>query len=633
MATEYPKGCLSCNEQEIRTLLLARGVDINRFQAVPTPRHQWSDISVCGDCGQAWLILPQVLPTACAAGTFSLHPAETTMKSDEDEKIDTAIVEQALAEVERASLVCTECGLDRSCMECSLVPKTDLRAHVRLLCSTLVRRQAEMTVMRERLSRERTVSDHRNAVIRSGDHYFACVQDYVRWIWSEPRDVRDPKDTRGRMRDAAEHYRTTRHDLDVRLSRAASVPMTDSNRVAVLVEALHRIRYAKEEGNTLVDMVQKLSNIVGADPAADDEFLQAVRDEQRVAFLEGLKTLGVPVKYYEPRPGPPPHVVLQVDGEIVDPTEYRRYEDEAAAANAIVILAHTALSPFAAHATRMEKNCVDGRSQMPDTAEPVGTNGLTFGNVCAARSLATRISTYLKDYKGDLWGVWAEKGQCWAKNDHIMLLFPNEEEAKIVALEWSDREPARRSGYVWLPRLFEPSKDGKDARSRTGAQHLQQAQELLASRTLFEHTSKLLDEAREHIVALQTMPPRGFALWDPKRADWVRADTAMAWDPKGDKWVQPAGSPMVWNHEEQARDAATKEFQRSDARYEVRPFEAHYGTNDVSEPSLRTRVEKYWKLRCDYYDMWREDFHLLQEAWRWVSFARERIAHLTEQAT
>jgi hypothetical protein len=455
-------------------------------------------------------------------------------RSNDDDTLDTTL---AIYTVNNTAFVCIECGSDRSCIECSLVPTTDLRNQVRRLCAAIIRRQAEMADMRERMARERAVSDHRKAAIRSADHYFDCVQAYVRWIAVAPRDPGDPNDTAGRLRDASEHYKTTRHDLDVRLSKGE--PMPDDTKFTKLVETLRRIRYAQEGDGDLVKMVQTVVELVGDGPKADAELLRAIRKLQRPVTLENAE------------PEPPLHVVLQIDGKTLDPAEVRQV---------------------------------------------IGFNI-------------------------NLWGVWAEQGQCWAREERSTLLFLTESEAKEVAAEWSDREPARRSGYVWLPRRFEVPQSmiavaddaAADATTRGDADV---RQELLATRTLYERTNKLLGEAREHITALQSMPPRRYALWDPKAADW---------------W-QVNGAPVVWDHEGQARDeaAAATAPQQSELRYEVRPFEEHYGTNDVQSHSLRTRVEKYWRLRCEYYDMWKEDFDLLQEAWRWVSYARERLTSRTE---
>ena len=436
------------------------------------------------------------------------------MNTDRDDKLVTALIEGALADANGATLVCTVCGHERSCMECSTVPSMDLRHHVRALCAALVRDQVEKAELRKRLSRERTVNDHRNATIRSADHYFHCVQDYVRWVTSEPRDPLDPNDTSGRMIDAAEHFKTTRDDLNRHISRSSSNTLPDDKKkLTDLVEALRRIRFAKED-DELVAMVQRVSDRVGNVPETDEIFIQALRQVQQAGSSEAADA-GMPLSTEDS--------MAEGIGELLD--ERAREADEVPLVSSDVV--HARLMALA-----------------------------TENVVKAARS---------------------------ATAPHIVLQI-----------------------------------DGKTIDPTAGLHPHDAMQELRAMRTLFERTSKLLSEAREHIIALQTTPPRRFALWDPKTAEWVKA----------------AGKPVVWDHEGQARDAATAAFQQSNVHYyEVRPFEVHYGTNDFSNPSLRTRVEKYWKLRCEYYDMWKEDFEMLQEAWRWVSYARQHVQDLAPRTS
>ena len=130
--------------------------------------------------------------------------------------------------------------------------------------------------------------------------------------------------------------------------------------------------------------------------------------------------------------------------------------------------------------------------------------------------------------------------------------------------------------------------------------------------------TKLLREAREHIEAMTALPPRFYAMWSNRRGDWYRDE---------------GGILYFWNTAAKAREGLTiynQFFGRGyDAQFEVRPFEPHYATADPTPAhSLRTRVEKYWQLRCDYYDMWREDFDDVQLAIQWIRYARDRIVEL-----
>lgn len=60
---EIPSGCLKCNHDEVVAFLMdvenyTEG-DIERFVEVPRPRHKWSDIIVCLDCGVTHLVMPR----------------------------------------------------------------------------------------------------------------------------------------------------------------------------------------------------------------------------------------------------------------------------------------------------------------------------------------------------------------------------------------------------------------------------------------------------------------------------------------------------------------------------------------------------------------------------------------------
>lgn len=55
-AREFPKGCMGCNPEEIKPLLEARGIHV---EAVPGTPAASKDILVCGQCGQAWLLMPR----------------------------------------------------------------------------------------------------------------------------------------------------------------------------------------------------------------------------------------------------------------------------------------------------------------------------------------------------------------------------------------------------------------------------------------------------------------------------------------------------------------------------------------------------------------------------------------------
>lgn len=54
-AVENPSGCLGCNPEPIKAALVAKGMDPAWFEEVPRPRHAWSDVLPCGECGRCWL--------------------------------------------------------------------------------------------------------------------------------------------------------------------------------------------------------------------------------------------------------------------------------------------------------------------------------------------------------------------------------------------------------------------------------------------------------------------------------------------------------------------------------------------------------------------------------------------------
>ena len=59
---EEPEGCLSCNRDAIVDWFHRIGVtdeQIARIHPIPTPRHAWSDVIVCDQCGQAHLFIKE----------------------------------------------------------------------------------------------------------------------------------------------------------------------------------------------------------------------------------------------------------------------------------------------------------------------------------------------------------------------------------------------------------------------------------------------------------------------------------------------------------------------------------------------------------------------------------------------
>lgn len=58
IALEPPNGCLGCNREKMEAYLKFQGVDLGRLTEVPRPRHNWSDIVCCPECGRAWLVTP-----------------------------------------------------------------------------------------------------------------------------------------------------------------------------------------------------------------------------------------------------------------------------------------------------------------------------------------------------------------------------------------------------------------------------------------------------------------------------------------------------------------------------------------------------------------------------------------------
>jgi hypothetical protein len=166
------------------------------------------------------------------------------------------------------------------------------------------------------------------------------------------------------------------------------------------------------------------------------------------------------------------------------------------------------------------------------------------------------------------------------------------------------------------------SRSEVDTSSSVEAQGADPTSAVAYARECEERATKLLREAREYIEAMAALPPRFYAMWCNRRGDWYRDEQ---------------GTPYSWNTFDKAREALTTYrvyFGRgSDAQFEIRPFEPHYATSDpIPHHSLRTRVEKYWQLRCDYYDMWREDFDDLQLALAWIRYARDRIVELEAAA-
>jgi hypothetical protein len=53
---DTPSGCLGCNTEPVKNFLEEHGIDPNKFTEVPRPRHDWSDINCCNECGRAWLL-------------------------------------------------------------------------------------------------------------------------------------------------------------------------------------------------------------------------------------------------------------------------------------------------------------------------------------------------------------------------------------------------------------------------------------------------------------------------------------------------------------------------------------------------------------------------------------------------
>lgn len=58
ISVDMPSGCLGCNREKVEAYLKIQNVDLGRFTEVPRPRHKWSDVVCCGECGRAWLVAP-----------------------------------------------------------------------------------------------------------------------------------------------------------------------------------------------------------------------------------------------------------------------------------------------------------------------------------------------------------------------------------------------------------------------------------------------------------------------------------------------------------------------------------------------------------------------------------------------
>jgi len=59
-----PTGCLGCNHDAVKKVLVERGMDLTRLTEVPEPRHNWGDVSRCASCGRCWLVAPPPRPCA-----------------------------------------------------------------------------------------------------------------------------------------------------------------------------------------------------------------------------------------------------------------------------------------------------------------------------------------------------------------------------------------------------------------------------------------------------------------------------------------------------------------------------------------------------------------------------------------
>jgi hypothetical protein len=234
--------------------------------------------------------------------------------------------------------------------------------------------------------------------------------------------------------------------------------------VQTLFDVLRRAR-AQETQQDRTELLAKALNLLGMED--DQQILipvvpESVQKWHRLMLLDAAHKLGIPIHRFEPS-SPNYHVVVQdADGRILDPTETHMM-DHPTDTNAtptpmpeaqLMMLLQAALSPFAEHADR-----IDACPRNYDDAEPASTvrssAGFepTVGDMRMARDLWNKLARLLSSTPS--WGVWADKGQCWAKNGRYPLLYATEEDAKRVADEWSDREPARRHGYVWVPKRYE----------------------------------------------------------------------------------------------------------------------------------------------------------------------------------
>jgi Lar family restriction alleviation protein len=50
-----PTGCLNCNRDAVTAYFAQLKIDPARFQLIPRPRHAWSDIVPCDQCGACWI--------------------------------------------------------------------------------------------------------------------------------------------------------------------------------------------------------------------------------------------------------------------------------------------------------------------------------------------------------------------------------------------------------------------------------------------------------------------------------------------------------------------------------------------------------------------------------------------------